>query len=92
MHASLQNSAQLTHHMSADARAMLSLRKEMEVRYMAQRMQGCTKLNCAYPTKCYHLGEHLKHLGGDWVHYQFLYLTAAPRLVDNEIIVPRVVF
>ncbi len=30
MHASLQNSAQLTHHMSADARAMLNLRKEIK--------------------------------------------------------------
>ena len=30
MHSSLQNSAQLTHHMSADARAMLNLRKEIK--------------------------------------------------------------
>lgn len=30
MHASLQNSAQLTHHLSADARSILSLRKKMK--------------------------------------------------------------
>jgi pyruvate dehydrogenase E2 component (dihydrolipoamide acetyltransferase) len=32
MHASLQNSAQLTHHLSADARKLLSLRKELKKR------------------------------------------------------------
>jgi pyruvate dehydrogenase E2 component (dihydrolipoamide acetyltransferase) len=30
MHQSLQNSAQLTHHMSADARGMLAWRKEIK--------------------------------------------------------------
>jgi len=33
MHASLQNSAQLTHHMSADARNILSLRKQLKKDY-----------------------------------------------------------
>lgn len=42
MHASLQNSAQLTHHMSADARAMLNLRKEIKKKVDAEGYQNVT--------------------------------------------------
>ena len=42
MHASLQNSAQLTHHMSADARAMLNLRKEIKKKVEEEGYQNIT--------------------------------------------------
>ena len=43
MHASLQNSAQLTHHMSADARNMLSVRKQMKKDYGDGKMEYLKK-------------------------------------------------
>ncbi len=42
MHASLQNSAQLTHHMSADARVMLNLRKEIKKKVDTEGYQNVT--------------------------------------------------
>jgi len=42
MHASLQNSAQLTHHMSADARKMLSIRKDIKQKIESEGGENIT--------------------------------------------------
>ena len=42
MHASLQNSAQLTHHLSADARSILSLRKKIKKKQDEGHLQNIT--------------------------------------------------
>lgn len=45
MHQSLQNSAQLTHHLSADARALLSARKNFKKEYEAGRVSENVTVN-----------------------------------------------
>ena len=45
MHASLQNSAQLTHHLSADARRMLELRKQFKKAFDAKTIDTNITLN-----------------------------------------------
>lgn len=45
MHASLQNSAQLTHHLGADARRLLALRKELKTAHDAGKLSENITLN-----------------------------------------------
>jgi pyruvate dehydrogenase E2 component (dihydrolipoamide acetyltransferase) len=45
MHSSLQNSAQLTHHMSADARGLLEARKKIKEQFASGKMQQDITLN-----------------------------------------------
>jgi pyruvate dehydrogenase E2 component (dihydrolipoamide acetyltransferase) len=57
MHASLQNTAQLTHHMSADARNVLQLRKEVK----AQKAEGQSPDITLHDMICYALIKALKN-------------------------------
>lgn len=45
MHMSLQNSAQLTHHLSADARRILELRKQVKAAFDAKKLDANITLN-----------------------------------------------
>ncbi len=45
MHASLQNSAQLTHHLSADARQLLNLRKQAKISFEAGNISANITIN-----------------------------------------------
>ncbi len=58
MQASLQNSAQLTHHMSADARALLSIRKDVKKKMEEENFENIT-LNDLI---CYALIQALKKM------------------------------
>lgn len=45
MHSSLQNSAQLTHHLSADARRLLELRKQVKISFEEKAIEANITLN-----------------------------------------------
>lgn len=73
MHASLQNSAQLTHHLGADARRILELRKKAKAALDAGKISANITLN---DMVCFAVVKALKkfpnvnsHFGGDTIRY-----------------------
>ncbi len=67
MHASLQNSAQLTHHLSADARALLAARKKFKQEFEAGKIRENVTIN---DLVCYAVTGALKKFPQVNSHYQ----------------------